>query len=259
MINYSMNNKADCPEDLRDNAKMKADYIYNESNMMLKCNLKDIPSNIPLNRENDIVNNINGYYDLAKTLSLYFDTKNLIDEINDFNLFSEFNLQLKQSLTENIGVDYTAKINITYTENGYITSNTGESAVITVPNDSDYIILADYQQSSKLVNGDNVEYMSINITNSIGNEDNENEHEITGPRINITNFRFSNIVTLPAGEYTLTGKWVEDSLRVYDKPSMVTEDKNVISNNSYPETEYKTVNYINLNDLTTRINEVVIR
>ena len=60
MINYSMNNKADCPEDLRDNAKMKADYIYNESNMMLKCNLKDIPSNIPLNRENDIVNNING-------------------------------------------------------------------------------------------------------------------------------------------------------------------------------------------------------
>ena len=245
MINYSMNNKADCPEDLRDNAKMKADYIYNESNMMLKCNLKDIPSNIPLNRENDIVNNINGYYDLATTLALYFDTKNLIDEINDFNLFSEFNLQLKQSLTENIGVDYTAKINITYTENGYITSNTGESALITVPNNSDYIILADYLQSSKLVDGDNVEYLNINLTNSTDNSS--------------ASFSFSNIITLPAGEYTLTGKWAKESLKVYDKPDTVTEDKNVISNNSYPETEYKTVKYLNLNNLTTRINEVVIK
>ncbi len=245
MIEYDKNYKADCPEDLRDNAKMKADYIYNEANTLLKCNLKDIPSNIPLNHENDIVNNINNCYDLAKTLSLYFDTENLIDEVNNFNLNSSFNLQLKYPVNKKVVVDYAAKINITYPENGYITSNTGESAVITVPNDSDYIILADYQQSSKLVNGDNVEYMSINITNSIGNSD--------------VSFSFSNIVTLPAGEYTLTGKWVEDSLRVYDKPSMVTEDKNVISNNSYPETEYKTVNYINLNDLTIRINEVVIR
>lgn len=79
-------------EDGLDNAKMRTDEYYNESVIEINSNIDEIPSNITLKEQNDIVSVINSAKDICKIYITSWNQKESDGHIEQLTLQSEINI-----------------------------------------------------------------------------------------------------------------------------------------------------------------------